>query len=257
MMSHARLIGLVEEIGVTKTGMGFGRLATLSVMAGAFIALGGMLSVAVGFGVPGIAAANPGVQKLLSGLMFPVGLFLIVMFGGELFTGNNAVLMPGCYNGRFNFWAVLRQWAVVWTFNFVGALAFTYLFVYLSGLTASEPYHSAIIGIAAGKAALPWWTAFVKGIAANWCVCLAVWLCLLADSIPAKMIACWIPVGAFVVLGYEHSIANMFFIPAGMLEGADVSLGALFGNLIPVTLGNIAGGALLVGSLFYKLHKEK
>ena len=155
-MSHARLIGLVEEIGVTKTGMSFGRLATLSVMAGAFIALGGMLSVAVGFGVPGIAAANPGVQKLLSGLMFPVGLFLIVMFGGELFTGNNAVLMPGCYNGRFNFWAVLRQWAVVWTFNFVGALAFTYLFVYLSGLTASEPYHSAIIGIAEGKAALPW-----------------------------------------------------------------------------------------------------
>lgn len=255
LMTHGQLIGLVNKIGENKTSLTLSRLAVLSMMAGAFIALGGVLSVTVGFGVPGIAAVNPGVQKLLSGLMFPVGLFLIVLFGGELFTGNNAVLMPGCYSGRFGFLTVVRHWALVWLFNFAGALVFTWLFVYMSGLTSSEPYHSAIIKIAEGKAALPWSVAFVKGIAANWCVCLAVWLCLMAETIPAKFLACWIPVGAFVVLGYEHSIANMFFIPAGMLEGADVSVGGLMGNLIPVTLGNIAGGALLVGTLFHRLHR--
>ncbi len=254
LIPHPQLITLVEKIGCTKTSLAVGRLAVLSVMAGAFIALGGILSVFVGFGVPGIADANPGIQKLLSGLMFPIGLFLIVLFGGELFTGNNAVLMPGCIKGHFSTLTVVRHWALVWGFNFVGALAFTYLFVYMSGLTANEPYHTAVIDIAQAKASLPWEVSFVKGIAANWCVCLAVWLCLMVDSLPSKMLACWIPVGAFVVLGYEHSIANMFFIPAGMLEGADVDVAGLFNNLVPVTLGNIAGGALLVGTLFHGLH---
>lgn len=254
LISHPQLITLVEKIGCDKTSLAVGRLAVLSVMAGAFIALGGILSVFIGFGMPGLAAENPGIQKLLSGLMFPIGLFLIVLFGGELFTGNNAVLMPGCYRRRFGLLTVVRHWTLVWVFNFVGALIFTYLFVYMSGLTASEPYHTAVINIAQAKAALPWSVSFVKGIAANWCVCLAVWLCLMVDNLPAKMLACWIPVGAFVMLGYEHSIANMFFIPAGMLEGADVDMAALFNNLIPVTLGNIAGGALLVGTLFHGLH---
>lgn len=254
LIPHARLIGVIEKIGTDKTSLATGRLAVLSIMAGAFIALGGILSLTVGFGIPGIAAENPGLQKLLSGMMFPIGLFLIVLFGGELFTGNNAVLMPGCYRGHFGFLSVLRNWCLVWGFNFAGALAFTYLFVYMSGLTSSEPYHSAIVNIAQAKAALPWSVAFVKGIAANWCVCLAVWLCLMVDNLPAKALACWIPVGAFVVLGYEHSIANMFFIPAGMFEGADVSVGDMFNNLVPVTLGNIVGGALLVGTLFHGLH---
>lgn len=257
ILPHPQLISKVTGIGRDKAAVSLTRLAALSVMAGAFIALGGILSLTVGFGIPGIASANPGLQKLLSGLMFPVGLFLIVLFGGELFTGNNAVLMPGYFGRHYSAWTVARHWTLVWCFNFAGALAFTWAFVYMSGLTASEPYRSAIIGIAQAKASLPLWQAFVKGIAANWCVCLAVWLCLMVETLPAKFLACWIPVGAFVVLGYEHSIANMFFIPAGMLEGADVTVGALFRNLIPVTLGNIVGGALLVGTLFNRLHAPK
>lgn len=257
ILPHPQLIAKVIGIGCDKTSVPFIRLAVLSVMAGAFVALGGILSVAIGFGIPEIASANPGLQKLLSALTFPVGLFLIVLFGGELFTGNNAVLIPGCANRHFGILSVIKNWLVVWGFNFVGALAFTYFFVYVSGLTANEPYHTAIISIAQSKAALPVTTAFVKGIAANWCVCLAVWLCLMVESLPAKFLACWIPVGAFVALGYEHSIANMFFIPAGMLEGADIDMAALFHNLIPVTIGNIAGGALLVGILFSRLHSAK
>lgn len=251
---HPQLINEIVGIGVAKTHASVGRVALLAIMAGVFIALGGMLSVAVGFGFPEISAGNPGLQKLLSGLLFPVGLLLVVMFGAELFTGNNAVLMPGLSAGKFGPLDVLRQWFVVWMFNFVGALAFTWLFVDFSGLTSSEPYHSAIIGIATAKANLPFMVAFVKGIAANWCVCLAVWLALMVKTLPAKVLACWIPVGAFVILGYEHSIANMFFIPAGMLQGADVSIGQLFHNLLAVTLGNIIGGAILVGMLYHKLH---
>lgn len=253
---HRELISQIQNTGTAKISLSIKRLAVLSAMAGAFIALGGVLSLTVGFGVPGIAAANPGIQKLLSGLTFPVGLMLIVMFGGELFTGNNAVLMPGCYQGRYGIGKVVMHWTAVWIFNFAGALAFTYLFVYHSGLTASEPYRSAIVSIAQAKASLPFATAFIKGVAANWCVCLAVWLCLMVKTWPAKALACWIPVGTFVALGYEHSIANMFFIPAGMLEGADVSVAGMMGNLIPVTLGNIAGGMLLVGTLYHYLHRE-
>jgi len=257
ILSHPQLIAKIKEIGRSKAETEFLRLAALAVMAGAFVSLGGMLSVAVGFGVPGLSAANPGIQKLLSGLMFPVGLFLIVLFGGELFTGNNAVLIPGYRERHYGFPAVLRHWTIVWVFNFVGALVFTFLFVYVSGLTAGEPYRSAVISIAEAKVALPFSTAFVKGMAANWCVCLAVWLCLMVETLPAKFLACWIPVGAFVVLGYEHSIANMFFIPAGMLEGADVDIAGMFHNLIPVTLGNIAGGVLMVGMFFNSLHSPR
>lgn len=161
---HPQLIDEIVGIGVAKTHASVGRVALLAIMAGAFIALGGMLSVAVGFGFPEISAGNPGLQKLLSGLLFPVGLLLVVMFGAELFTGNNAVLMPGLSAGKFGPVDVLRQWFVVWMFNFVGALAFTWLFVDFSGLTSSEPYHSAIIGIATAKAKLPFMVAFVKGL---------------------------------------------------------------------------------------------
>lgn len=254
---HHELIDRIIEIGVNKTSAPTWRIALLAICAGTFVALGGMLSVAVGFGMPEIAANNPGFQKLLSGLLFPVGLFLVVLFGAELFTGNNALLMPGASSGRLSVASVVWNWIIVWVFNFVGALLFILLFVQYSGLLNAEPYHSAIIGIATAKASLPFGIALVKGIAANWCVCLAVWLGLMVKTLPAKALACWIPVAAFVILGYEHSIANMFFIPAGMMQGADISIANLFANLGAVTLGNIIGGSLLVGLLYHSLHYTK
>ena len=126
ILNHPELITKVEEIGSTKISTPVTRQAVLSILAGAFIALGGILSVTGGYGIPA-ATGNPAIQKLISGLLFPVGLFLIVMLGGELFTGNNAVLMPGCCKKRYGFLKVLQHWFIVWVFNFVGALAFTYL----------------------------------------------------------------------------------------------------------------------------------
>lgn len=246
------------NVGIAKSQLRGGRLLALSMMAGAYIAIGGILSVVAGFGFPEITAGNPSLQRLLSGAAFPIGLILVVCVGAELFTGNNAVLMPAALQGKISPWAVVRNWVSVYLGNFLGALLFTFLFVYTVGLTAADPYHSAVQSIAVAKVSMPWHVVLLKGIGANWFVCLAVWLAASAKTMPGKLIGCWLPVMAFVALGYEHSIANMFFIPIGMLEGAPVSFHEFFVcNLLPATIGNIIGGALFVGTVYnYVYHKR-
>lgn len=251
---QSEVIIKAAEAGAAKATRPLGRLFTLSVMAGAFISLGGTLSVLLGFGFPEIAAANPGLQKLMSALAFPVGLFLIVMFGADLFTGNNALLIPAVNERRIGAGAVVRNWILVWIGNFIGALLFTFFLVYLCGLMDADPYRQAICRIAEGKTALSPMVILLRGIGANWCVCLAVWLALGADTLGRKALACWIPVAVFVALGYEHCIANMFFIPCGMLAGADVSAVDFAMNLAMSTVGNIIGGALMVGHVFHRLY---
>ncbi len=248
------------DVGRAKVSMPARKLLVQSVQAGSFIAFGGVLSLIVGFGFPEITAGNPALQRLLSGIMFPIGLILVVVLGAELFTGNNALLMPAYMKRHFGVGAVLRNWGLVYSGNFFGALLFGYAMVYLAGLTASDPYHSAIMRMAEAKVSMPWFTVFLKGIGANWCVCLAVWLALSGHTLLEKALGCFLPVMAFVALGYEHSIANMFFIPVGMMEGAAVTVSDfVFANLVPATLGNIAGGALFVGCVnaYVHLHGDR
>ena len=245
------------EIGVNKIKAteNIPRLLTLSVMAGAYVSLGGILSVIVGFGFPELTAGNPALQRFLSGSVFPVGLILIVLLGTELFTGNNALLVPAFMHGRYTIWDVLKNWGIVYVGNFAGCLLFSYFMVYLVGLTAPDPWHSAIINVSEAKVAMPWMVILLKGIGANWCVCLAIWLALTGHGLLEKMVGAWLPVMAFATLGYEHSIANMFFISTGMMEGADVTVGQfLFDNLLPATIGNIIGGAIFVGCIHTRLH---
>ena len=238
-------------------GGSYGRFAVLSVLAGAYIALGATLSLIVGFGFPEATASNPSLQRLLSGLVFPIGLMLVVVLGAELFTGNNALLMPPLIRRELSFAAVAKNWTLVWLGNFAGSLAVAYFMVYLCGLTSPEPYHSAICRIAEAKVSASPWVIFLKGIGANWCVCLAVWLALSGRRLGEKLIACQIPVMAFVILGYEHCVANMFFIPLGIMEGAEVGILEMFGaNLLPATVGNIIGGAVFVGCAHYYLHRK-
>lgn len=233
------------------------RLLLLSILAGSYIALGGALSVIIGYGFPEITAGNPAIQRLLSGSVFPIGLILTVILGAELFTGNNALMIPALLRHHYGIRALLTNWGIVWVGNFIGALLFSYILIVATGTMDAEPYRSAITGIASTKASLPWLTVFTRAIGANWCVCLAVWLALAGHSLIEKMAGCWFPVMAFVALGYEHSIANMFFIPTGMMLGADVTITRLIANLIPATLGNIVGGALLVGTISAFLHHHK
>ena len=221
-----------------------GKTLILAFLAGAYIAIGGLFSLMAGFGFPGAAEA-PGFQRLLSGAVFPLGLILVVFTGAELFTGNNAVLMPGALGRRYGWGKVARNWTLVWLGNFAGALFFTYFLVVLPGVLSSEMWREAACNIAQTKVSLPWGTVFLRGVGANWLVCLAVWLGMSANDVPGRMI------------DYEHCIANMFFIPLGMLLGAPVSAAELFaGNLVPATLGNIVGGGLFVGGLYWYLNRK-
>lgn len=226
------------------------KLLVSAMLAGAYIALGGILSMTLGFGFPGLTADNPALQRMLSGIAFPIGLILVVVLGAELFTGNNAVLIPSMVQRKHGLGLILRNWGLVYAGNLVGALVFTYFMVYRCGLTSAGPWHDAAIRVAEAKVAMSWDVVFLKGIGANWCVCLAVWLALSGKTLLEKALGCWLPVMAFVALGYEHCIANMFFIPLGMMEGAEVTvLQSITANFIPSTLGNIIGGALLVGAV--------
>ncbi len=234
------------------------QLLVSAILAGAFIAIGGILSLIVGFGFPEITAGNPSLQRLLSGMMFPIGLILVVVLGAELFTGNNAMLIPGYMKRDFTLSAVIRNWSIVYIGNLIGAVTFTWLLVYTVGLTSAEPYHSSVIGIGIAKTSMTWPVVLVKGIGANWFVCLGVWLALSGHTFFEKALGCWLPVMAFVVLGYEHSIANMFYLPLAMLEGAPLSVDTcLTNNILPATIGNIIGGALFVGCVHTYLHHRR
>ena len=253
--SPAEVIDTAVDNCCKKTSLNTSRLITLSILAGAYIALGGALSLIAGYGFPDAPAA---LQKIISGCVFPIGLILIVVLGGELFTGNNAMLVPAFMNRHYGAGAVVRNWTIVYFGNFIGAVAFAWLMVSLTGLVDGEPYRSAILRVAETKVSLSWLVVFLRGIGANWCVCLAVWLAMSGRRLSEKMIACWLPVMAIVVLGYEHCIANMFFIPLGMMQGADVSISAFaIDNLIPATLGNIVGGAIFVGMPHAMLYLKK
>ncbi len=253
MKNQAQILECALAAGTAKAALPWRRTLALAMLAGAFIALGGLLSL-----IAGSAAEAPASKRLLSGAVFPIGLILIVTLGGELFTGNNAVLMPALAAKRTSMTRVLTNWTLVWLGNFAGALAFVGLFVLGAGTLDAAPWHEAAFDLAEAKVSMPWLTVFCRAIGANWCVCLAVWLAFAAESLTAKCLACWIPVAAFVALGWEHCIANMFFIPAGIAIGADISTAQMIcNNLIPATLGNIVGGALLVGCTYTLLFKAK
>ena len=233
-----------------------GKTLILAFLAGAYIAIGGLFSLMAGFGFPGAAEA-PGFQRLLSGAVFPLGLILVVFTGAELFTGNNAVLMPGALARRYGWGKVARNWTLVWMGNLAGALFFTYFLVVLPGVLSSEMWREAACNIAQAKVSLPWSTVFLRGVGANWLVCLAVWLGMSANDVPGRMLGLFFPIMCFVVIGYEHCIANMFFIPLGMMLGAPVTAADMVAaNLVPATLGNIAGGGIFVGGLYWYLNRK-
>ena len=255
-----------EDIGVAKTEMPFAKLFVLAVLAGAFIALGAMFSTVVTAG----GGMAPGIGRLLGGVVFALGLILVVVGGAELFTGNTLVVIAFA-SRRVRLVRLLRNWAIVYLGNVVGAVATAMLVVMSRRLEAGDgSVGLRALDIATAKTHLSTVEAFVSGILANTLVCLAVWLSMSARSVTDKVIAVVPPVGAFVAAGFEHSIANLYFVPVALLHrllaragfwrttsttaDAYESItwsGFLGRNLIPVTLGNIVGGAVLVGLVYW------
>ncbi len=244
----ARIARLVEEVGVRKANLPVVQMAALGVLAGAFIAFGAMLYTVVVTG----STLGFGPTRLVGGAAFSLGLLLVVVGGAELFTGNNLLVMAWA-DRRISTHRLLRAWAIVYVANAIGALG-TAVLVHLSGVLelSGDAVGSTAIAIADAKADLTLTQALARGILCNTLVCLAVWMCFAAHSVSGKAVAILFPVSAFVALGLEHSVANMYLMPVAMLHGgAKVGLADIALNLVPVTIGNIIGGGVLVGLVYW------
>ena len=226
----------IEEAGVRKAALGAVPLLTLAVLAGVFIALGAAAFTAALAGTP----PGFGPARLLAGVIFSTGLILVVVAGAELFTGN-ALIVMAWVDRRVSGAALLRNWAFAFSGNLIGALAVAAL-MWASGLF-SGPQGDIARAIAEAKLAIGPVEAFSRGVLCNMLVCLAVWLSFAARGVADKVLAIVFPITTCVLLGYEHSVANMYLIPAGWAAGAPVTLAGFLGNLVPVTLGNVVGGA--------------
>ncbi len=253
-----QIVEIVSDVAKTKAATSTSKTLILAFLAGAYIAIGGLLAVMIGGGIPGIAAQNPGIQKLLMGAAFPVGLMLCTIAGADLFTGNTAYFIPPVMNRKLSLVDMLRNWGLVYVGNFIGALFVAYFLVTLTGVFAKSPWQDSIYALADAKTSAPFYKVFFKGVGANWLVALAMWFAYAAKDITSKMFGMWFPVMAFVAIGFEHSIANMFFIPAAILNGAPIGwTDFIINNLIPATLGNIFGGSILVGLLYWMVYGRK
>ena len=244
----AEMARLVEELGVRKAVMPALQLFTLAVLAGAFIGFGALAFTMVMTG----ADLSFGPARLLGGITFSLGLILVIVGGAELFTGN-ALLVMALVDRRIGIGALLRNWAIVYAGNFTGALGLVAL-VALAHLM-DGPLGETARKIAAAKASLPLDVAFFRGVLCNALVCLAVWLTIAARSVTGKILAIVWPISAFVLLGLEHSVANMYLVPAGWWAGADVTASAVLATLAAVTVGNVVGGAGGVGLAYWLVYR--
>lgn len=260
-----------EEAGVVKANLGKRRMFALAVLAGAFIALGAIFATTVTTGASG--SLTFGVTKLLGGFVFSLGLILVVVAGAELFTGNNLIVMAWA-DRKVSTAKLLRNWVIVYLGNFVGAI-FTVGLMFVSGqyTFAGGAVGLNALNIANGKMGFGFLQAVALGALCNALVCLAVWLCMSARTTTDKILAIIFPITAFVAAGFEHSVANMFFVPMGLFikawagpafwEAAGTTAAAypnltwtnfLAHNLLPVTIGNIIGGALMVGLVYWFIY---
>jgi formate/nitrite transporter len=260
--SSKEIAGRVENVGVTKARLPLLSMVMLGMLAGAFIGLGALYFVLV------VSDATLGfaLSRVLGGIVFSLGLLLVVVAGAELFTGNNLLVMAWA-DGKLTTWDVLRNWIVVCAANFVGALGLAVI-VFLSGHADMNggAIGKTYLNIATAKVSMPFWTAFFKGVLCNVLVCMAVWMTLAGRSVTDKMIAIVFPISAFVAAGFEHSIANMYVIPlAMMLKSAGVALppgGEAIGvqgmveNLVPVIAGNLVGGSVLVALVYHIIYRR-
>lgn len=253
----------VQLVGVTKARLPVLQTAMLGVLAGAFIGLGALYYTLVASDATlGFAAT-----RVLGGLVFSLGLILVSVGGAELFTGNNLMVMAWA-DHKITSAELLRNWAIVYAANAVGAAGLAAV-VYLAnhGAMNGGAVGAAYVKIAVAKSALPFGEAFFKGVLCNLLVCLAVWLAMAGHTVVDKIVAIVLPVSAFVAAGFEHSVANMYFIPLGMMLADTVTLPAtvnvaslgwsgLAANLIPVTLGNIVGGSVMVAAVYYLVYRR-
>ena len=263
----AEMAKRVETAGIAKARLDTVTMFVLAMLAGAFIALGAMFYTFVVHN----STLSLGLTQLIGGLVFCLGLVLVIIAGAELFTGNNLIVMA-YVSGDIKLSQLVRNWVIVYLGNFVGALLMV-LLVYFSNHWSFGDVGVKALMIASKKVSMPFTEALTKGILCNVLVCLAVWLCFAGRSVTDKIRAIVFPITAFVALGFEHSVANMYFIPAGLLlsmdtevialldQSADITQltlnGFLLNNLLPVTIGNIIGGGFFVAIVYWFIYLRR
>ncbi len=261
---------LTRTVCVAKTQASALKLTILGILAGAYIGFGAQLAIMVTHDMATFLGV--GMAKLIGGAVFSVGLMLVVIAGAELFTGNNLIFLA-VLDRQVSVSRLLRNWTIVYFANFLGSLLLV-LLMYWSGLWKTDGglVGAKALSIANAKVNLTFLQAFARGIMCNWLVCLAVWMATSARTVVGKIWAIFFPIMAFVASGFEHSVANMFFIPMGLaLKGqaaivsaagltdklSHLTIGGMVMNLIPVTLGNIVGGAFFVATLYWVVYLRK
>lgn len=249
MLAPAEIAQKTINAGADKANLAWWKMLILGVFAGMFIALAGT----------GATFANIYGGKIAGACVFTAGLAMVIIAGSELFTGNSLMIMA-LFNRRIKISKMLKNWLLVFIGNFIGAL-FIATAVAVSGLF--DPVAETVVSTATTKVGIGIFEAIVRGVLCNFLVCIAVWMAFSAETVSGKIMAIFLPIMLFVLCGLEHSIANMFYIPAGMITGAMNGLAApslagfIFGNLLPVTLGNLIGGAILVGGGYYLVYGKK
>lgn len=254
---------VATKVGVGKVTSPWRSVLVLGLLGGAYIAFGGVLATSVSFDLA--ARMGTGFARFMAGSAFSLGLILVVVAGAELFTGNN-LMISSVMAGGITLGRMLERWGLVYVANFLGAVLVALLFV-LSGLwkNASNAVGAAAVAAAYSRVNQGFWEALVRGIGCNWLVCLAVWMAMASRQTIGKILAIYFPIMAFVAIGFEHCVANMYFVPAGLflksIAGLPAPEGMLAGaltwgsfflkSLLPVTIGNIVGGAVFVGMSYW------
>lgn len=262
-LAAAQIEEKAEVVGEGKAKMPLLRTFLLAILAGLFIGMGGMFMLLVKSDATlGFAASS-----VFGAFVFSFGLFFVFIAGAELFTGNNLMTM-GFLSGRYTLSALLRSWLVVYAGNLLGSLLLVALLklANFAGM-GSGAVGNTMVSVASAKCALPWMVAFGRGIMCNILVCLGVWMSFAARTVVDKFFCSSLPVTMFVGCGFEHCVANMFFIPMGLVtfaagvapEGVDtaaLNLGGFLSNLSAATLGNIVGGAVIVAGMYWMAYKK-
>lgn len=240
----------VENAGVAKAGQALLPLIALSVLAGVFIAFGAMYFTVTITG----SELGFGPTRMLGAVAFSLGLILVVVGGAELFTGNNLIVMAWV-DGKVTLRALLRNWGVVFVGNTVGAVGAALAMHWSGALNiGGGSVGETAIAIANGKLALDPLQAFFRAGLCNALVCLAVWLCFAAHTVSGKILSVIFPISAFVAIGFEHCIANLYLIPVAMLHGGFVDIAGLAENIVIVTIGNVIGGGVFVALTYYVIY---
>lgn len=252
-LTPAEIAKVASDAGTDKAKYGVGKLLVLGFLAGAFIALGALFDIRVTAGLP---AEWGTLKNLIGGAVFPVGLMFVVIAGAELLTGNMMTLPMALHDKRIKMTGLIYNWFWVFIGNLIGSLFVALVFGVWAHLLTVAPYEKATIAIAVSKASLGFGPTIASAIGCNWLVCLAVWLAYGARDITGKIFGIWFPIMGFVAIGFQHVVANMFFIPAGIFVGAPVSWGSTIVEWIGAFIGNAIGGWLFVASAYWFAYRR-